>query len=97
MVIEPRGVLAVERADMFHEPVAEKLEQRLHGKRFAMVCALRGFEHLREQALMLGTVFLQAGKAIMFHQLLFAEKVHARELDELVEQIAYFFAAGAVH
>jgi hypothetical protein len=42
-------------------------------------------------------VFLQASKTGLHHQLFLAPEVHAREFDELVEQFADPFMAGAAH
>ena len=54
-------------------------------------------EDLRLHSVVLGAMRGQTGKAGTLHQLLFAAEVRARELDQLVHQLAYLFAAATAH
>jgi hypothetical protein len=95
--IQPWAILAVQALDVLDESVAQGAEQLAHLDSFAVLHAMGRLEDLRQDAVVLGAVRGQAGKAGLLHQLLFAPEVHARELDEPVQQRAYLFAAATAH
>ena len=46
---------------------------------------------------MFGAMFFESGKPSLRHELLFAGKVHACKLDELIQQLADFLAPAAAN
>jgi hypothetical protein len=56
---------------------------------------MSGPQHLGQHPVMFCAMVPEAGKAGLLHQLLLAEEVHTRELDEPVKQLADLLAAAA--
>ncbi len=97
MLIQPRAIFLVHALYVADKPVVQEAKKiaRLH--RLAVLQPVGRMEDLRQQAVVLGAVLGQAEKAGLLHQSLFAPEVHARELDQLVQQFAYLFAAATSH
>jgi len=51
---------------------------------------------LRQKTLVLGVVLSQTRKAILFHQLLLAKEVHAREFDQPGQQFILLYSLSWV-
>jgi hypothetical protein len=79
------------------EPVVQEAEQIAHAHCLAVLHPVDGLLELRQQTLVLGAVPCEAGEAMLLQQLLFAPEVHARELDELVQQFVGLRSLGVVY
>ena len=97
VVIEAGAVFTIQAFDMVDVTASEGAEQRAHRYSFSVLHAMGGLNHLRQHAVVFGPVVGQAGKATLLHQLLFAPEVHARELDQPVEDGADLFPAATAY
>jgi hypothetical protein len=71
--------------------IAQKAEQRAHLHLFAVLHAMGGLKNLRQNALVLDAMLGQSGKSVLLQQLFLAPEVHARELDQPIENLADLF------
>jgi hypothetical protein len=66
-------------------------------QRLAVLQPVRSLQNLGQYSMVFRAMQFQASKTGLRHQLFLAPEVHAREFDELVEQFADPFVAGAAH
>ena len=97
VLIQPRAILLVQSLDVVDEPVVQEAQRIAHVHGLAVLQPVGGLMELRQQTLVLRAVLGQRGKAGLLHQLLFAPEVHARELDQPVQQLASLFATATAH
>ncbi len=76
---------------------AEGAKQGAHRYCFSVLDRMGSLNHLGQHPVVLGAVVDEAGKGGLLHQLLFAPEMHARELDQLVEDGADLLAASTAH
>jgi hypothetical protein len=94
---EPRTVLLIDSFDVLQKPIVQLAQQRTQMNRLAVLQPVRRLQDLSQHSVVLRAMLIQASKTGLRHQLFLAPEVHAREFDELVEQFADPFVAGAAH
>lgn len=92
---QPRPILAVHLGDMLDEPLVQCREQGVQGHLFGALETMGCLHYGGQYAVVFGSMLDKADEAGLFHEVLLAGEMHAGEVDELVEQVADFFAAGA--
>jgi hypothetical protein len=97
MFIQPETVLPVYALNVLDKQFAQEAEQWAHLDLFAVPHAMGGLQDLRQNALVIATVFGKARKAVLLQQLLLTPEVHAGELDQPVQNFADPFASGTTH
>ena len=97
VLIHPRAIFLVQPLNVVDEPVVQEAEKiaRLHC--LAVLEPVGRLEGLHRNPVARGAVRGQSEKAGPLHQLLLAAEERARELDHLVQQLAYLFAAATAH
>ncbi len=76
---------------------AQGAKQGAHGDCFSVLDGMGSLNHLGQHPVVLGAVVREAGKAGLLQQLLFAPEMHARELDQLVDDGADLLAAATAN
>jgi hypothetical protein len=95
--MKPRRILLIHGFDVMQESVVQAAEQGAQLHSLSVLQAMRGPQNVGQHAMVLGAVLLKACKAGLIHKLLLAPEVHARKLDELVQQLADPLAPGPAH
>jgi hypothetical protein len=94
---KPRTVLLVHLFDVLEKPIVQLAQQGTQMQRLAVLQPVRRLQDLGQHSMVFRAVLIQACKPGLLHQLLLAPEVHAGEFDELVEEFADPFMAGAAH
>lgn len=92
--MEPGAVFLIHLLDMLEEAVVELRQQRAQMEGFTVLEPMRGLENLRKHLMMNRAMLGKTREPGLLHQLLLAPEMHAREFDELVQQLAGFFVAA---
>jgi hypothetical protein len=87
----------IEGFNVMQESPVQATEQGTQLHPVSVLQAMRGLENFGQHAMVLGAMLLKVRKSGLLHELLLAPEVHARELDELIQQLADPLAPGSAH
>jgi|HubBroStandDraft_1064217.scaffolds.fasta_scaffold412483_2 hypothetical protein len=97
MLMKPRYILLIHGFDVMQESASQTAERGTQLHSHSVLQTMCSLQNVGQHAMVLGAMFLQALKAGLRHDLLFAPEVHAGELNEFVQELADPFAPGSTH